>query len=443
MKWALDRVAAVCGGTSHGSAMVTSVAIDSRAVEPGALFVAVTGERDDGHRYLDDALGAGAAAVVVEAGRLGDRVGVEVTDPTAALLALAVSRRGELDLPVVAVTGSSGKTTTKDLIAAALGPGSHASPRSFNNEFGVPLTVLGTPDSAHSLVVEVGSRGAGHIAHLGPAIAPDVAVITNVGRAHLDLFGSLDAIADAKWELIDALGDDGIAVLPAGDERLTGRRHGDLITFGEESGADVDAVAVAIGDTGCASLTLRSGDGSERVTMPVPGRHQAVNAAAAAAAALALGISLADVAPRLESAEISPWRMETAGVSVGDLRFTVVNDAYNANPDSMAAALTTVAAMPGRHIAVLGKMHELGVFEAEAHREAGALAASLGFEVIAVGDDPGIAEGAGKVAVSVPDVPTAVERVRASLRTGDIVLIKASRAAGLEEVANGLQGATS
>jgi len=442
MKWTLDEVAARCDGTAWGEATVTSVEIDSRRVTPGALFAAVHGERDDGHRYLDAAIAAGAVAVLTEAGRRQGHVGIEVADTLEALRALAEARRLELECPVVGITGSSGKTTTKDLTAAALGPGAFSSPRSYNNEYGVPLTILSAPDDCRALVVEVGSRGAGHIAHLASAIRPTVAIITNVGQAHLEMFGDIAGVAAAKWELVEALGAEGCAILPADDSELLGRCgtiEAGSITFGIEQG-DVGAYGVELSDTGHPSFELRCDGTGVEVALPVPGRHQASNAAAAVAAAVAVGEPFADAARRIQDASVSPWRMEVTEARVDGGEVVVVNDAYNANPDSMMAALDTVAAMPGRHVAVLGKMYELGRRERDAHLAVGSRAASLGFTVIVVGDDPGIAEGAGPGSISVADADAALDSLGSLLRPGDVVLVKASRAAALDEVAVGIGG---
>jgi len=439
MKWNLTAVGQICDGTVFGKAVIESVSIDSRTVASGGLFVAVHGGMHDGHDFIEDARRQGADAVIAEVGRLGAGPGVEVDDTLEALRLLAVARRQEIACPVIAVTGSSGKTTTKDLIAAVLGLGTHASPRSFNNEFGVPLTILGVPDHATTVVVEVGSRGPGHIAHLASAIRPHVAVITNVGPAHLEMFGSVEGVIEAKWELMETLQSDGVAVLPAAEQRLLDRAVGKVVTFGEGVAADVEATDVTIDEEGRASFTLRVGTESIGLRMPLPGRHQPTNAAAAVAVAVALGRPFAEAAARLEDAIVSPWRMELVTIEVDGGQAVVLNDAYNANPDSMRAAFDTVVAMPGRHIAVLGKMHELGAFEAEAHRDAGATAASMGFTVLAVGDDPGIAEGAGEGTATVADAATAVEWLRKMMAPGDVVLVKASRAAGLEAVVTGLQ----
>jgi UDP-N-acetylmuramoyl-tripeptide--D-alanyl-D-alanine ligase len=440
MKWTLDEVAAICRGTGGGHEVVDSVVIDSRLAGPGALFVAVTGERTDGHEYVDEALDAGAAGVVVARGRRGDRPGIEVEDTLAALLDLAIRRRSELDCPFVAITGSSGKTTTKDLIAAVLGGTVHASPRSYNNEFGVPLTVLGIPDGADAAVVEVGSRGIGHIAALAPAVRPDVAVITTIGRAHLEMFGSVPGVAAAKWELVEALGAGGIAVLPHGDPHLADRTAEHVITFGETPEADVAVSDVELDASGRASFVLTHGGVAQAVSAPVPGRHQPVNSAAAVAAAIAVGRDFADAAARIGDAAISPWRMELDEIVVDGGTATVVNDAYNANPDSMEAALETVAAMPGRRIAVLGKMYELGDHEVEEHRHVGVRAAELGFQVVVVGEDPGIGSGAGPGTLTAPDADTAAALLAELIRAGDVVLVKASRAAGLESIAGMIGG---
>jgi len=433
MRWTLQTVASAVSGSAVGEAPVDRVVVDSREARPGALFVALRGERHDGHEFAPEAAAAGAA-VVAEAGRIPPgSPGVEVPDTLEALRAMAVWRRSELDARVVAVTGSTGKTTTKDLIAAALGPGTHAAPRSFNNEVGVPLTVLGAPDAARRLVIEAGSRGRGHIALLAPAVRPDVAVITTIGAAHLEMFGSLAAVREAKWELVEALHPGGTAVLPSDDPLLTRRRRGALLTFGR-SGADVALAGETLDEFGRAAFTLRHDGREVPVRMSTAGRHQAVNAAAAVAAAIAAGVPFDDAAARVADARLSPWRME-----VHPGRVTVVNDAYNANPASMASALETVAAMPGRHLAVLGMMRELGAAEAAAHREVGEAARRLGFAaVVVVGDDPGIAEGAGPIAHRAAGRSEALEVLAGLIRDGDVVLVKASRAVGLEELARSL-----
>lgn len=433
LRWTLAEVAAATGGRVVGAAdtEITAVGTDSRHVAPGELFVAVAGERFDGHDYTTAAMAAGAGAVLVAADRDVDvEPRVEVGDTLTALRDLAAHRRTELDMPVIAITGSSGKTSTKDLLAAAL-PNAVASVKSYNNEVGVPLTVLGAPADAAYLVVEVGSRGKGHIAWLMPAVRPDVAIVTNLGVVHLETFGTEAILADAKFELVEGLAADGTAVLPDGEPRLDRPHRGRTVTFGRSERADIRYGDVALDDSGFPSFTVATRTGRAAVELPIAGEHQAANAAAAIAAALAVGVDLETAASGMAQAQGSPWRMEIHRGGV-----TVVNDAYNANPDSVEAALRTVAKLPGRHVAVLGLMAELGTVEEEQHVRIGRLAADLGFAaVVVVGVDPGIARGAGRIARNVPDPATAARVLRGFVRDGDVVLVKASRAVGLEGLA--------
>ncbi len=434
--WTLETVAAATGGHLVGDPLtpIAAVGVDSRAIRGGELFVALRGESFDGHDFAADTLGRGAAAVVVSDPGLGLSPAVIVPDTQEALRDLAAHCRAELEIPVVAITGSTGKTTTKDLLSAAL-PGSRASLRSYNNEIGVPLTVLGAePDTAY-LVVEAGSRGVGHLRWLLPAIRPNVAVITNLGLVHLETFGTVERLADAKWELIEGLEPGGVAVLPHDERRLRRDHPASTVTFGSEPGADVRVADVVVGHDGRARFRLITEAGERVLSLRLPGSHQPLNAAAAVACGLALGVDLDTLAGGIAEAEGSPWRMEIHHGS-----FTVVNDAYNANPDSVEAALRTVAAMPGRHIAVLGAMAELGPVAEEEHVRIGTLAAELGFAaVVTVGDEPGIARGAGDVAHPAADDAEALRLLGDMLCAGDVVLVKASRAVGLEDLAEALR----
>ncbi len=434
LSWSPAEIAAATGGRVFGdpSVRVTSVVTDSREAGPGALFVAMRGEAQDGHAYAGDALRAGAAAVLVEpANTMQPRI--EVADTSVALRDLAAARRDQFIVPVIAVTGSTGKTSTKDLLAAAL-PNAAASPKSYNNEVGVPLTVLGARHDAEYLVVEVGSRGRGHIAWLMPAVRPDVAIVTNLGVVHLETFGTTDELAAAKFELVEGLVAGGTAVLPVDEPRLRRPHAGTTLTFGENPRADVAVADLELDDVGRPTFTLRTPAGSRRIRTGLRGAHQAKNAAAAVGAGLAVGVSLDTLAAGLEQAQASAWRME-----IHPGRFTVVNDAYNANPDSVLAALETVARLPGRHVAVLGKMAELGHVEAEEHRRMGAEVARLGYAaLITVGEDPGYGAGAGDLAIEVSDIDDALGVLRDVLRDGDVVLVKASRAIGLERLAHRL-----
>lgn len=269
---------------------------------------------------------------------------------------------------------------------------------------------------------------------LAPAVLPDVAVVTNIARAHLETFGDVGTVLAAKWELVEALGPAGVAVLPADDERLLARRHGPVVTFGEAPQADVGVAEVRLDEQARASFLLVHDGTRLPVRLKMAGRHQPRNAAAAVAAALVLGVDPEEAAGRIGGAAGAAWRME-----IHPGRVTVVNDAYNANPDSTAEALATVAGMPGRHVAVLGRMHELGAAEEAGHREVGRRARDLGYSaVVIVGDDPGIAAGAGPIARPVSDIEAALRVLDGYLSSGDVVLVKASRAEGLERLAERL-----
>jgi UDP-N-acetylmuramoyl-tripeptide--D-alanyl-D-alanine ligase len=431
--WTLGRITDRLAGRLVGdrTVAITSVSTDSRDLTAGALFVAIVGERFDGHDHASSAMAAGAVCVVVDA-TSGVTVTprIEVDDTGQALLDLAAMRRDELSIPVVAITGSTGKTSTKDLVAGSIA-GAWASPRSYNNEIGVPLTVLATPDDATALILEVGSRGPGHIRWLGPAVRPDVAVITNLGVVHLETFGSERGLADAKYEIVEMLGPDGTAVLPFGEERLDRGGSVRRITFGRD-GADVAVSDIVVDAFGVPTFTITSGGASHAGRLQLAGEHQALNAAAAAAVAVALGLDVGGFLERMGSATGSAWRMD-----VHRGRFTVVNDAYNANPQSMASALRTVAAMQaGRKFAILGPMAELGPVCEASHRAVGELAAALGFtRIVVVGPDHGYVLGAGEVAVNATDLREAADTLLAVVEPGDVVLVKASRSAGLERLA--------
>lgn len=435
MNWTLSEVAAICEGSAVGSAAITSVSTDSRTVVSGSLFVALAGERFDGHDFVDSALEAGAAGVMVSR-PVDAQPRVEVPDTLVGLRRLGEARRLTLSgARSVGITGSTGKTSCKDLLASALGVGTWASPRSFNNEVGVPITVLGAPDDTDALVLEVGSRGLGHIAALMDVVRPDVAIITGVSASHLAMLGDVDTVRVAKWELVEGLLPDGRAVLPDWDTTLQewARRDGvAFTTFGVDG--DVRVNNLELDDLARPRFSLHVAEERVDLRLAMAGAHQALNAAAATAAGLALGRALPDLAAGLELAEASAWRME---VTPGDP--TVVNDAYNANPASMAAALQATIAIPGRPVAILGLMAELGGAAREAHKAVGAQARELGYAaVIVVGEDPGIAEGAGDIAHPVATVEEARHKITELVETGDVVLVKASRAVGLEALAKEL-----
>jgi UDP-N-acetylmuramoyl-tripeptide--D-alanyl-D-alanine ligase len=474
----LNPDAAACG---REATVTGEVVIDSRRVSPGGLFAAVAGERSDGHDFASAAVAAGAAAVL--ATRPVPVPAVIVADVPAALAALA---RYVVDaLPgvhIAGITGSSGKTSTKDLAAQLverLGP-TIAPAGSFNNEFGLPLTVLRADLATRYLVLELSARGLGHIAHLCRIAPPRYGVVLNVGHAHAGEFGGLDQVALAKGELVEALPADaagGVAILNADDPRvlaMASRTAARIVTFSIQPPHDsrqphnsrqphdsrqpqqplpehvpqpsVRAADVRLDDLGRPSFTLLTPAGSAPVTLRLHGAHNVPNALAAAALAGELGLGLADIADGLCAAVArSRWRMEVRRRADG---VTIINDAYNANPESVRAAIEALAhlARDGRGFAVLGHMAELGHTSRARHEETGEFAAQVlgpGLAgLIAVGEEAApLLAGAHRVgswhgeAVGVPDGAAALDVLANQLKPGDVVLVKASRAAGLEGVA--------
>ncbi len=450
----LAEVADLTGGTLTGgdpaAAVTGAVTLDSRTVAPGDLFVAVAGERVDGHDFLGAAAAAGAVAAL--AGRTDPALPcVVVEDPVVALGRLAAgvhARLASSGLTTIGLTGSSGKTSTKDLLGQVLGAAGEtvSPPGSYNNDIGLPLTVLSAGDTTRYLVLEMGARGVGHIARLCGVARPDIGVVLNVGSAHLGEFGSADVIAQAKGELVEALAEGGTAVLNADDPRVLGmapRTRARVVTTGRGPTADVRAVDVTLDDSARGRFTLVAGGEEHPVALQVVGEHQVANALSAAAAALAAGLAPADVAAALSAAgPRSRWRMEVERRADG---VTVVNDAYNANPESMRAALAALVGLTAtRRIAVLGAMAELGPGATAEHERLGRDAAAAGIDlVVAVGPDAvGIADGAaaagrrpGEESVLVPDRAAARQLMSEVLRPGDLVLVKASRSYGLELLA--------
>lgn len=430
-------------------ARVTSYAIDSRILEPGACFVALRG-RHDGHEFVPDAFARGATVALVA--RALDHPPatalVVVDDPLAALARLAAhARQGWQGVTVVGITGSAGKTATKDLTAAALAERRrvHASLGSFNNEAGLPLTLLSAPRGTEVVVAEMGARFPGNIAELCAIAAPTVGVVTHIGLAHAEHLGGPDGVLKTKGELLEALPGTGTAVVNADDaatRALVGRTPARILTVGTAASADLRVRGMTLDAELRPSFTIDSPWGAADVTLAVRGAHQAMNAAMGAAVALALGVDLESVAAGLARATSAAWRMELE-TSPGGI--VVLNDAYNASPSSMQAALRSLGALPatGRRVAVLGDMLELGPHEESEHAALGSLAAEVGVDLlVAVGRASAVtaahAERAGIVVLAVGDVDAANAVVAAHVRPGDAVLVKASRAVGLEAVADAL-----
>ncbi len=438
----------LCDGAEASTVVTGPVVADSREVSSGALFVALAGERADGHDYAADAVRAGAVACLVER-RVGQPA-IVVPDVLAALGRLARSALDSLPgLQIIAITGSAGKTSTKDLLAQVLA--SHTAtvaPRgSYNNELGLPLTVLSADPSTRYLVLEMGARAVGHVAYLCTIAPPDIAVVLMVGTAHVGEFGDREAIAAAKSELVAALPADGVAVLNADDpavRAMSQRTDARIVWFGRADDADVRATNVVVDERGRPAFDLAMSAGVAHVHLQLAGAHQVTNALAAAAVGREVGLSLSQIARALTSAApLSRWRMEVVDRADG---VTVINDSYNASPESVHAALETLVVIgAGRRTwAVLGEMRELGAAAAAEHAAVGRLATRLDIDrVVLVGTaargiDPTADESPHRRSVFVPDVDAAIALVTAQLRPGDVVLVKAARAAGLERVAQAL-----
>jgi len=436
IRMTLDEIAAVTGGrlvNADPAAVVTGpLEYDNRKLTPGGLFVAFDGEKVDGHTFAAASVAAGAVGVLGT--KDTGQPGVVVEDQLVALARLArvvVDRLS--DLTIVGLTGSSGKTTTKDFIGqllARLGA-TIAPPGSRNNELGHPYVVLKATTETRFLVLEMGSRGVGHIRYLTEVAPPRIGVVLNIGAAHIGEFGSLEGTALAKGELVEALPEDGVAVLNADDPLVAAmapRTAARVVTFGESAGADVRATDVTLDERGRAAYTMNG----FAVRLGVSGRHQVGNSLAAAAVAMQLGLAPAEVAAALGEVGIaSERRMDVFDRADG---ITVIDDSYNANPSSAATALRALADIGAgrRLVAVLGYMAELGDFERPGHEQVGRLAAELGVDrLIAVGQAAPILDGAATVAdwkgepVHVADQQVAIAEL--DLHPGDVVLVKGSR----------------
>lgn len=437
MRWRasdLARALAECGPCRviGPDVEIDGASFDSRDLVPGQMFVALTAERD-GHDFVAGSVEAGAVACLVSRPLEGD-IAARVTQivvPDTAVALMDAARWARSRFPAgtmaIGITGSVGKTSTKDLVAAAISPSRRtvANVRSYNNEQGLPVTILNAPIDTEVLVLEMGMRGFGQIDLLCRIARPAIGIITRVGEAHTSMVGGIDGVARAKGELVEALPSFGAAILNADDERvlaMRSRTDARVITYGESDVADVRVDALRIGDDGAARFTARTPSGSIEVALSVPGRHMASNAAAAVAVGVVLGVPLESIATGLAAATTSPHRMRIVRTRSGA---TILDDSYNANPTSMRAALETLARLSGRRrFAVLGVMAELDD-PARSHREIAGEAAALGVDLTTVGTD--------LYGVEPIDLETATTRV-AALGDGDVVLVKGSRVAGLDRL---------
>lgn len=429
MKFTTSQAARATNGSVFGPETEFDGATqDSRAVVPGQLFVPLVAERD-GHDFVQQAIDAGATAYLThDVPRMGSAVIVENT--TTALRDLASAARDRIGGPVVAITGSVGKTSTKDLLASVLHRSmkTHASVRSFNNEIGVPLTLLNTPDDTEVAVVEMGARGIGHIASLCEVARPTIGIVTIVVPAHTGEFGSVEAIAVAKGEIVEGLPSSGLAVLNGDNDlvrAMASRTGATVLTFGTTSDCDVAVTKIEVDHDLRATFEIATEWGRVIARPTTRGAHMATNVAAAVGTALWMGMAPEAVEAGLAEAELSPWRMDVQRSAAGAL---VINDTYNANPTSMRGALDGLSRLPQRRkIAVVGYMGELGDSEAADHLAIGQEIMAIGAELIAVGTD----------LYGVDPVGDPVETI-GRLDDDTAILVKGSRSAGLETVAEAL-----
>lgn len=429
------EIAQICSGrlVGSGTAIATRIVGDSREVAAGVGFAAIRG----GHDFVAQAFAAGASVAVVERADVLPKgvAGVVVPDVVRALAALATEVRSRLDVRVVGITGSTGKTLTKDFTAATLASRYrvHAAPRSFNTEVGVPLVVLSCPDDAEVLVVEMGARHAGEIAELAAIARCDVGVVTGIGKTHLGEFGARDAIARTKAELLASLGPSGLAVVPADDDflpLLASSTSARVVTVGAGGGVRFQAERVERPGKTVGSVSL--GDVTTAVTLPMPGRALMRNAAVAIAIAAELGVAVSDAAIAIAGTNLSSWRMQVS--SLGP--WTFVNDAYNANPTSLASALRTVRELagPAPAWAVLGEMAELGAAGRAEHERMGRLARALGYTgIVAVGSGTQpLAAAAGRITVAASSMAEAADIVVDRVPPDAYLLVKGSLVTGLK-----------
>ncbi|HET7029035.1 MAG TPA: UDP-N-acetylmuramoyl-tripeptide--D-alanyl-D-alanine ligase [Candidatus Limnocylindrales bacterium] len=446
---------------SGGSAQVRSArpilggAVDSRLVEPGNLFVALPGEHADGHEFVGAALAAGAAAILVArpvaAADLerGDATVVVVDDPLRALQAVAAAWRTRFDPLVVGITGSIAKTSSKEAIASVLGAAlpTLKNEGNLNNEIGLPLTVLRLRPEHRAAVLEMGMYVGGEIRDLAAIGRPEIGVVTAVQAVHLSRIGTIEAIERAKGELVEALPADGVAVLNADDERvrrMASRTQARSLTYGFADDADVRADGVSSRGVEGMTFDLATPAGGRPVAIPTLGRLAVHNALAAAAVGVCAGLPLDTIAAALGAGWSAPHRAQL--VAAGDV--TIVDDSYNASPGSVIAALELLGGLPGRRIAVLGEMLELGDDHVDGHRRVGAAASDVVDRLVVVGAGAEeIAAGTAAPVDRVADRDAARERLLEILRPGDVVLVKASRGIGLEvlvdELVSALGGPTS
>lgn len=444
----LDAIAMWARGQLHGAdAEITGVAIDTRRLRPGDLFVAIKGERVDGHDYLADAAARGAVAALVSHQVDSPLPQVLVHDTTLALGDLASAVRAQRNARVVGITGSNGKTTVKTLVAAILSRHgrTHVSGGNHNNEIGLPLTLLAMPADTEYAVLEMGAGKPGDIAYLAAIARPDIGLVNLIAPAHLERMGSVEGVAETKGALYQALPADGVAIINADDAfasffgGLAGARR--VIRFALDQAADVGAEILEQRLDG-SRFVLDTPQGKAEVSLSLPGRHNVANALAAAAVALALEVPLATIVAGLEQADAVAGRLQRETLPQG---WTLIDDSYNANPSSTAAAIATLALAPGERWLVLGDMGELGGDARALHAQVGRIALEQGIQrLFAVGPlTVAAVEAFGAGGGHYADKPALIAALQASLHEGVTCLVKGSRSAGMEQVVNALKKSAS
>jgi UDP-N-acetylmuramoyl-tripeptide--D-alanyl-D-alanine ligase len=439
------------GDLAHGdgSSLVTNFCTDSRTLKPGDLFVALRGDQFDGHAYIEEAAKRGAIGTIAEAAPDGlppDFGVIRVADSLRALQKIAAEYRRSLPLQVINVTGSNGKTSTKDLTACVLAERLQVSKTegNFNNHIGLPLTILRARSTDQVGIWEIGMNHAGEIAPLAALAQPDVGIITNIGVAHIEFLGSREAIAKEKGSLAEALKPSGFLILSSDDEftsEIRQRTRADVVLAGVDQG-DIQARALRPHFNGV-KFELHADGQMAEAELPVPGIHMVRNATLAVAAGRIFGLSLEECAAGLRKLQLTKGRLEQKIVR----GIHILDDTYNANPDSMAAALLTLSQMPsaGRRVAVLGRMGELGRESQHGHQSVGEVAARMGVDyLIGVGEEARwITEAAWNNGIEkvlhVDSVEEGVRALREFSRPGDLVLVKGSRSARMERIVEGLQ----
>lgn len=436
-----DAATAVGGKSMDGNTIFTGVSTDTRKINEGDLFVALKGPNFDGHDFVEDAFEQGAVATMISRPEAGPLPHLQVDDTKEALGMLAAHWRQQFDIPVVGVTGSNGKTTAKEMIAAIMQQSRQgiATEGNLNNDIGVPLTLLCLREADKYAVVEMGMNHPGEIKYLTDMATPTVAVVLNAGQAHLEGLGSVEAVARAKGEIFDGLTEDGVAVINADDpytslwRELAGEHR--IITFGLEQEADISAeYELGLLET---SMQLKTAEGVIDMSLPMPGKHNVMNAMAAAGAAMAAGAALTDVKAGLEKLKAVAGRLET---KKGINGATIIDDTYNANPTSVAAGLEVLKRSSGECILVLGDMGELGKSSEEIHYRVGELAKRVGVQqVFTLGEmSKKTVEGFGKGACNYKTHEALIKDVQEFLNSDTTVLIKGSRLMHMERIVEGL-----